>query len=461
MGKNDFYKIGEECGVFGICAKGSEPCAWDVYHGLVALQHRGQESCGIAATDGAVINYYKDMGTVGEVFGERRLESIRGNMAIGHVRYSTTGESRSENAQPLVINHIKGSFALCHNGNLVNTSALRDELQEKGAIFRTTTDSEVIAYLIAKERIKISSVEDAVLNVMKIIKGAYSLLIMSADKLIAVRDPFGMRPLCIGKRGEDFVFASESCALTAVGAEFVRDVLPGEIVTVENNRLKSVKFETNEKSSLCIFELIYFARPDSIIDGSSVYEARKQAGRILAREHKVDADLVIGVPDSGIDAAIGYSEESKIPYGIGLVKNRYIGRTFIYPTQEQRERGVEIKLSAIESSVQGKRIVMIDDSIVRGTTSSKIVTMLRRAGAKQVHMRVSSPPFVWPCYFGTDIPSKEALAACRYTIEEIRQSIGANSLGYLSLEGLSKIAPNSKCGFCDACFSGNYPMEIN
>lgn len=447
--------LGEECGVFGIY--GDADSAGAVYHGLFALQHRGQESCGIAVNDSGVINYYKNMGTVGEVFDEMRLNSLRGSIALGHVRYSTTGESRLENAQPLVTRYAKGAFAIAHNGNLVNTAKLRDEMERSGAIFSTTIDTEVIACLIARERIKTRSIENAVKSVMSIIKGSYSLIIMSAQKLIAARDPHGMRPLCMGRKGDAFVFASESCALDAVGAEFTRDIEPGEIAVVKDGALYSIKTEPKPDLRLCVFELIYFARPDSVIDGISVYHARREMGRILAREHPVDADLVIGVPDSGLEAAMGYAEQSGIPYGEGLVKNRYIGRTFILPSQEQREAGVRIKLNVLSASVRGKRVVMVDDSIVRGTTSANIVRMLKEAGAREVHMRVSSPPFVCPCYFGTDIPSKGELAACRHSVENIRKSIGADTLGYISLEGLLEIAP---CGFCDACFSGEYPMEV-
>ena len=453
-------KLKEECGVFGIYDNDGLDCARLTYYGLYALQHRGQESCGIAVNDDGTIIQHKDLGLVPEVFNDVILNHLKGQIAVGHVRYSTTGACIRENAQPLVSKYVKGTLTLAHNGNLVNADKLRIELEKSGAIFQTAIDSEVLAYLIARERLKCHSIEEAVSRMMKQVSGSYSLVVMSPKKLIGARDPLGIRPLCIGKIDNSYILASETCALDTINAQFIRDVEPGEVVVIDQNGLRSIKTNCINKSALCVFEFIYFARPDSIIEGVSVYETRKEAGRILAQEYPVEADLVIGVPDSGISSAIGYSEQSGIPYGEGLIKNRYIGRTFIQPNQSQREKGVRIKLNVLQDSVRGKRIIMVDDSVVRGTTSGRIVQMLRDAGAKEIHMRISSPPFKWPCYFGTDIPSQKQLVASTHTLEQIRQRFGADTLGYLSIEGLSKIAPNAKCSFCNACFSGEYPMEV-
>ncbi|MCQ2406464.1 MAG: amidophosphoribosyltransferase, partial [Oscillospiraceae bacterium] len=393
------------------------------------------------------------------VFTGRELAALGpGNIAVGHVRYATTGRDNLRNVQPLIINHHKGRMALAHNGNLVNSSELRDALEEQGSIFHTTTDSEVIAYIIVRERLSASSIEDAVCRAMNVIEGAYSLVISSPSKLIAARDPHGFRPLCIGKTQDgSVVFASETCALDAVGAEFIRDVLPGEVVTVDEKGISSNKEHCGKVGrSLCVFEYIYFARPDSVIDGACVSLARQKAGEILAKEHPVSADLVIGVPDSGLDAAVGYAKASKIPYEIGFTKNKYIGRTFIAPTQEMREVGVDIKLNPIAPVIKGKRIVLIDDSIVRGTTCRRTIDMLRRAGAKEIHMRVSAPPFVSPCYYGVDIDSPDHLIANHHSVEEIAKIIGVDSLGYLSLEGVRKLCGEDR-GFCTACFGGGYP----
>lgn len=450
----------EECGVFGIYSDGSVNPAYATYNGLLALQHRGQESCGIAVNNRGVISYSKDMGLVTEAFSTETLDHLTGQIAVGHVRYSTAGASVRENAQPLVMRYIKGTLAIAHNGNLTNAYELHQVLAQKGCIFQTTIDTEVIAYMIAQERVEAPSIEEAIHRAMPKIHGSFSMVIMSPQKLIAVRDPHGFRPLCVGKIGNSYVFASETCALDACGAEFVRDVRPGEIVIADKMGLRSIYEPATEKKALCVFEYIYFARTDSTIDGISVYEARKAAGRLLARQKPVDADIVIGVPESGIDAAIGYSEESGIPYQKGIVKNSYIGRTFIKPNQSERERSVRIKLNALATVVKGKRVVMLDDSIVRGTTSARIVRMLKEAGAKEVHLRISSPPFLWPCYFGTDIPSKDDLIACQHTIEDIGKMSYADSIDFLKQENLSKML-GSKCGgFCDACFSGNYPAEI-
>lgn len=459
MGK----EIREECGVFGIFANARTDVAASAYYALYALQHRGQESCGIVVNDDGVFNTYKDTGLVSEVFRPSVLEQLgEGNMAVGHVRYGTTGGNGRLNAQPIVVNHIKGRMALAHNGNLVNSFELRKELELCGSIFHTTSDTEVISYIITKERLTAPSIEQAVNQAMSRIKGAYSLVIMSPSKLIAVRDENGFRPLCYGKCDDgSYVVASESCALDALGARFVRDIEPGEIVVFDKNGVRSITDHCGKKQSFCVFEYIYFARPDSVIEGCCVHSARLRAGAFLALEHPVQADIVIGVPDSGIDAAIGFSRQSGIPYGIGFIKNKYIGRTFISPGQKSREDKVKIKLNPIPDTVRGKRVVLIDDSIVRGTTSARIVKLLRDAGATEVHMRVSAPPFMNPCYYGTDIDSRDMLIACNHTNDEIADIIGVDSLGYLSVDNVTKLALESKCtGFCTACFSGQYPTDI-
>ena len=457
----------EECGVFGVFANKKSNVAATAYYGLFALQHRGQESCGIVVNDDGVFNSYKDVGLVNDVFTPEILGNLGlGNMAVGHVRYGTTGANARLNAQPILVNHFKGRLALAHNGNLVNTYELRHELELAGSIFHTTSDTEVISYLITKERLGAPSIEEAVNRAMNKIKGAYSLVIMSPAKLIAARDENGFRPLCYGVTEDGtYIVASESCALDAVSAKFVRDIEPGEIVIFDENGIRSITDHCNKKpKTLCVFEYIYFARPDSVIDGASVHEARLRAGAFLALEHPVQADIVIGVPDSGLDAAIGYSRQSGIPYGIGFIKNKYIGRTFISPGQSSREDKVRIKLNVVSSVVKGKRVVLIDDSIVRGTTSGRIVKLLREAGASEVHMRVSAPPFLNPCYYGTDIDSRENLIACHHTVEEISEIIGADSLGYLSVDNARKLAVhcNGSCGegYCTACFNGEYPTEI-
>ncbi len=458
-----FDKIHEECGVFGIYGRETADVATLTYYALFALQHRGQESCGIVVNDCGVMTAHRDTGLVNDVFTKENLCSLgTGQIAVGHVRYGTTGHANRRNAQPLTINHIKGSMALAHNGNLTNAAALRYELESNGSIFHTTSDTEVIAYVITKSRLATGSIEEAVSASMKQFEGAYSIVLMSPQKLVAARDPLGFRPLSIGKRGEDYIFTSETCALDAVGATFIRDVEPGEIVVADSNGLRSIKDNCNDKeTALCIFEYIYFARPDSVIDGTSVHEARRRAGALLALEHHVNADVVIGVPDSGIDAALGYSQQSGIPYGIGFIKNKYIGRTFIQPDQKMRENAVRIKLNVVSSVIKDKRVVMIDDSIVRGTTSARIVKLLRDAGAKEIHMRSSAPPFINPCYFGTDIDSKENLIACKYSVEETAKFIGVDSLGYLSVRDLSKLVNKDCRGFCDACFTGCYRVDIS
>ena len=452
------WGLHEECGVFGIYDPAGG-CAQTTYYGLYALQHRGQEACGIAAINDREQSCYKDVGLVSEVFSKETLDRLNGTMAVGHVRYATTGASERENAQPLTIKYARGTLAVVHNGNLVDVDKLRREFEYKGAIFHTSSDTELIAYAIAQARLHCGSVEEAVCRATAGLRGAYSLLIMSPQKLIACRDPWGFRPLCMGRKGQAVLFASESCAIEAVGGTVERELEPGEIVVVYDGKVTSIRDNCRGLSHMCIFEYIYFARPDSVICGQSVHQARVNAGRLLAREHPVEADLVVGVPDSGLDAARGYALESGIPNGMGFVKNRYVGRTFITPDQQSREQAVRIKLSALASEVAGKRVVMVDDSIVRGTTCRQIINLLREAGATEVHMRVSSPPFIAPCYFGTDIPDREKLIACHNSIDEIRQLAGADSLGYLSLESLHKLAPNAACGFCEGCFTGKYPID--
>ena len=452
----------EECGVFGMYDLDGNDIASSIYYGLFALQHRGQESCGIAVSDTfgpRKVDLLKGMGLVNEVFNSENLSKLHGNIGVGHVRYSTAGESIPSNAQPLVINYVKGTLMLAHNGNLINANELRDELAYTGAIFQTTIDSEVIAYLVARERINTKTAQEAVTNAMKKLRGAYALVISSPRKLIGARDPFGFKPLCIGKRDNAYILASETCALDTIGAEFVRDVLPGEVVTIDKDGIKS---DTSmclpkAKEARCVFEYIYFARPDSNFDGVSVYHSRIMAGRFLAMDSPVEADVVVGVPESGNAAAMGYAMESGIPYGTAFVKNSYVGRTFIKPQQKSRESSVRIKLNVLKEAVCGKRVIMIDDSIVRGTTSARIVQMLKDAGATEVHVRISSPPFLYECYFGTDIPSRDQLIAHNRTIEEINEIIGADSLGYLRVERLKEIAGG--LGICTGCFDEKYPME--
>ena len=452
----------EECGVFGVRLPERGDVASLAYYALYSLQHRGQESAGIAVNDDGVIRAYRDVGLVGDVFRPERLASLgQGGIAVGHVRYGTTGSDNQRNVQPILVNHYKGRMALAHNGNLTNSHALRRELESQGSIFQTTTDSEVIAYLIVQERLRHPSIEAAVSVAMERLEGAYSLVISSPSKLIAVRDPHGFRPLCMGElRDGSVVFASESCALDAIGARFLRDLRPGEIVVADGKGLRSIETHCGKvPKSLCVFEFIYFARPDSVIDGSSVHVARQRAGAFLALEHPVQADVVIGVPDSGLDAALGYARQSGIPYGMGFIKNKYIGRTFISPTQALRESEVSIKLNPIRSVVAGKRVVLIDDSIVRGTTCRRTIDLLRKAGAREIHMRVSAPPFVSECYYGTDIDDKDKLIATHHSVEEIAKIIGVDSLGYLSLENVVKLA-DSTSGFCTACFGGGYPTAL-
>lgn len=457
-----FDQIHEECGVFGVYSpESTTSVVGDTYMALYALQHRGQQSCGIAVNDDGIIRSYRDLGLVPDTFNQRVLSDLgSGRMAVGHVLYGASNPERAD-AQPLVVRHIKGSMALAFNGALVNALELKEELELKGAIFHSNSDAEIISHAIINERLHTNSIEEAIEKAMDKLKGAYSMVVMSPQKLMAVRDPQGIRPLAMGKMGGEIVFASESCAFDSIGAKFVRDVRPGEIIVVDRSGVRSLESHCGQKSGLCVFEYVYTARPDSVIEGESVHMARKRAGAFLAQEHPVEADIVIGSPDSGLDAALGYAEESGIPYGIGFIKNRYIGRTFILPTQKERERAVHIKLNVLEAAVKGKRVVLVDDSIVRGTTSIQITKMLRDAGATEVHLRISSPPFINPCYFGTDIDSKDKLIACRMSMEEIRRTLDVDTLGYLSIEHCAQIARTTTgCEFCMGCFTGKYPIDV-
>ena len=459
-------KMHEECGVFGMYDFDNNDVATSIYYGLFALQHRGQESCGIAVSDTegpkGKVSSMKGMGLVNEVYTPESFEKLKGNIGVGHVRYSTAGASTIENAQPLVLNYVKGTLGLAHNGNLINAPELRKELALTGAIFQTTIDSEVIAYHIARERVNSASAEEAVMKALRKVKGSYSLVVMSPRKLIGARDPFGFRPLCIGKRDNAYILASESCALTAVDAEFVRDILPGEIVTITENGIKSDSRLIEESKAAqiphahCIFEYIYFARLDSTMDNVNIYDARIRAGKALAASYPVEADLVTGVPDSGLAAAMGYAQACGLPFALAFHKNSYVGRTFIKPTQKERQSAVHLKLSVLSSVVKGKRLVLIDDSIVRGTTMASLIRMLKDAGATEVHVRISSPPFLFPCYYGTDVPSNDQLIASSHTAAEICASIGADSLGYMKLEDLKQMTGDLP--LCKACFDSHYPV---
>ncbi len=454
-----FDKLHEECGVFGVFSEEPVPAAEMAYYGLYALQHRGQESCGIVVNDDGIFRSHKDVGLVSDVFPREVLASFpAATMAVAHTRYATTGGSGRSNVQPIEVNHQKGKMALAHNGNISNAAELRSALELTGAIFHTTSDTEIIAYLVTKERLLSPSIEDAVSRAVASLQGAFSLIVMSAQKLICIRDPHGFRPLCYGQTADGtYIVASETCALHAVGATPIRDVEPGEMLVFSHDGVVSRKEHCGTAPVRhCIFEYIYFARPDSVIDGVSVHAARLRAGEILALAHPADADIVIGVPDSGLDAAIGYARASGIPYGIGLIKNKYIGRTFIKPSG--RMDAVKIKLAAVEETVRDKRIVLIDDSIVRGTTCAHIVRMLREAGAKEIHMRVTAPPFLHPCYYGTDVDSEDNLIACRHTVEEIAKIIGVDTLGYLPVDELPGLCGSSD--ICSACFDGSYPTPV-
>lgn len=448
----------EYCGVFGIFNFAEDSPAKSVYYGLYALQHRGQESAGIAVSDGQDICHHKGMGLVNQIFNEKNLSALKGTLAIGHVRYSTTGSSVMENAQPIVIDTRYGPIAVAHNGNLVNADDLRQQLKDKGISFVGTTDSEVMAALIATSRKQ--ELEDALVDALKQCKGAFALLVMTRDKLIAVRDPNGIRPLCLGRLDKSYLVASETCALDMLGAQHVRDVANGELIVVDKDGVRSRTWEMAEREALCVFEYIYFARPDSVMHGRNIYEARYNMGKYLAKEHPVDADMIMPVPESGVPAAIGFSVESKIPYGEGLIKNRYIGRTFIQPSQEIRDLGVKIKLNPIRDAVRGKKVVVIDDSIVRGTTSRQIVKLVREAGAREVHMRISSPPTLNSCFYGIDTPTRAELIAANLSVEGIRKYLEADSLGYLSLKNLIRSISLPSKNLCLACLNSEYPVKV-
>jgi len=456
----DDRELKEECGVFGIW--GHEQAARLTYYGLHSLQHRGQEGAGIAATDGKRVYDHKGLGLVNDVFDHEQLEKLHGYAAIGHVRYSTQGGNILANVQPLVFRSQKDTLSIAHNGNLVNAHKLKSELEERGSIFQTTSDTEVLAHLIKRDFA--DNFVESVKHALSLIKGAYAIAILTENKLIAALDPNGLRPLSLGRLGEAWVVASETCAFDLIGATYVRDLEPGEIITIDNNGLRSEFYTSRTEHAICSMEYIYFSRPDSNIEGINIHAARKNLGRQLAIEAPVEADVVTGVPDSSISAAIGYAEATGIPYELGLIKNRYVGRTFIQPSQELREQGVKMKLSPVRAIIEGKRVVMIDDSIVRGTTSRRIVNMLKEAGATEVHVRISSPPIAHPCFYGIDTSSASELIASKYSVEEIRQQIGADSLVFLSTEGLKKAIGRNpamkNCGQCMACFTGEYPTDI-
>lgn len=455
-------KIHDECGVFGIFGNDTTDIIDETYLALYALQHRGTLGAGIAINDNGNMSVVKGFGVVPEALPEKELSRLKkAKIALGHVRHTTASVANDRTSiQPLLMRYVNGQLSLALNGALTNYSELREHLHRGGAIFQSNSDIEVIAYIIAQERLKTASIEEAVLNAMDKIKGAYSMVMMAPSRLIGVRDPRGFRPLCIGKLGENYIITSESCVFDSLGGEFVRDVEPGEMVVIDDDGVHSYKNNCGGKTSLCLFEFVYFARPDSVLDGMCVNIARQRAGIELAKEHPVEADMVCAVPDCGIDAAIGYSMESGIQYGVGLVKNRFIGRAH-NNRKKHAQYNLRIKLNAMKSNVQGKRIVLIDDSIVKGETSKHIVSMLKKAGAKEVHLRISSPPFKYPCYFGTDIDSTDNLIAAHKSIDEMRAEIGADSLGFLSINGLHKIADECKIDFCDACFSGNYPIDAS
>lgn len=449
-------KFKEECGIFGVFSK-KNSVASPIYYGLVALQHRGQESAGIAVSNGEEILQKKGLGLVDEAFKDFHLEALSGNLGIGHVRYSTFGGSSLVNAQPLTFKCRIGNLSLAHNGNLVNAEDIRKQLEQQGTIFQTTNDSEVIAHLLARSTT--DKLEEAIVSALSQVRGAYSLVIMTLDKLIAIRDPHGIRPLCIGNLGGDYIVASETCALDTVGAEFVREVEPGEMVIIDKEGITSEIIFAGKKSAFCSFEYIYFARPDSDFQGKNVHSVRKKLGKYLAKKYPVEADIVTGVPDSSLSAAAGFAEQLKIPYEMGLVRNRYIGRTFIKPSQETRITGVSLKLNPVKQLVNGKRVVMVDDSIVRGTTSKRIITLLRNAGAKEVHVRIASPMVKFPCHLGIDTSSKGELLANKMSIEKMKEAIGADSLAFLTEKELYE-GIGLKEGLCTACFTGNYPVPI-
>lgn len=445
-------------GVVGIYSKTKSHVSQIIYYGLYAIQHRGQISAGIAVNNNGFVDHFKDIGLVHEVFPKEIMDRLRGNIAIGHVRYAAFSEGQNRiNSQPLVVGYKRGALAISLDGKIVNGDKLRDELEDNGSIFQSDLDAEVIANLIARNHK--DNVEDAVLKTLETLIGSYGLLVMTNDRLIGSRDPYGLKPLSLGKLGDDYILASETCAFDTIGAEFVRDIEPGEVVVIDEKGLRTIANKPI-KRKLCLFELIYFARPDSKVDGKSIYLTRIEAGRQLARESYVDADIIIGAPDSGIVAAIGYAEESKIPYAEGLIKNRYVGRTFIQPTQELREQGVRIKLNPLKENIEGKRVILVDDSIVRGTTIVHTISMLKDAGAKEIHVRIASPRVLHSCHLGMDTPTKENLISANMGLEEMRKFIGADTLHFISLDGLIK-ATGGDNGFCRGCFTGEYPIESN
>jgi amidophosphoribosyltransferase len=451
-----FDKFHEECAVFGI--SGHPEAANLAYLGLYAMQHRGQESAGIAAADGHRVLVSKDMGYVADVFDPARLASLTGQSAIGHTRYSTAGDSALSNAQPILIECTHGQIAIAHNGNLVNAQELRDHLVRLGSIFQTSSDTEVILHLYARSRA--ATIEDAIVESVQQIRGAFSLVLLTPDRLIAIRDPHGFRPLALGKLGDAWVACSETCAMDLIGATYVRDVEPGEVVVVGPHGLRSIRPFLTERLAHCVFEHVYFARPDSYVFGKSVNEVRTNLGRILARDAPVDADVVVPIPDSGVCAAVGFAEESGIPMRLGLIRNHYVGRTFIQPQQSIRHFGVRVKLNPVRSILEGKRVVLVDDSIVRGTTSRKIVRMVKAAGAREVHMRISCPPTISPCFYGVDTPRRSELIAATHTLDEIRRYLDAESLSYLSLEGMLEAVGNGRQSYCTSCYTGQYPVEF-
>ncbi len=455
-------ELHDECGVFGIYKNNENMnIADETYLALYALQHRGQIGAGIAVNKDGNMKYFKGHGMIPEAIPEKELSRLgSGRIALGHVKYSSGEAVDHENLAPLVMRYIKGQLAICMNGSITNFSELREELNQGAAIFQSNGDTEVIAYVIARERIKTASIEDAVKNAVKKLKGAYAIALMSPSKLIGVRDPMGIRPLCYGKIGDSYVIASESCVFDSLGGEFIRDVKPGEMIVVDDEGLHSYQVMESSKTALCIFEYVYFSRPDTVLDGVSVARARQRAGELLAKQHPIEADFVCGVPDCGIESAIGYSMESGIKYATGLIKNKYIGRAF-NDRKKNNEYLMRIKLNALKHNVEGKRVIVIDDSILKGATSRHIVDLLRAAGAKEVHMRIASPMFINPCYLTSDTTPKEDLIASRMTCEEICRYIGADSLGFLSAESLPSIAKECKLDFCDACFTGNYPLDIS
>lgn len=444
------------CGVFGIYSKEKKNISQIIYYGLYALQHRGQDSAGMAINNNGYIDYHKGLGLAYEVLDKDVLNRLRGDIGIGHVRSGSSGETTTANSEPLVVGYKQGALALAYDGNLVNYKELREKMEDDGIIFQSSIDTEVIANLIA--RYHKEDIEQAIIKAVKDIKGSYALVLMTNDRLIGIRDPYGLKPLCIGKLGKDYILSSETCALDTIGANFVRDVEPGEMVVIIDGDIKSIRTKESKCKSICLFEIIYLARPDSKLDGKSIYLLRREAGRNLARVHPAEGDIVISAPDSGTVAAIGYAEESKIPYDEGLIKNRYVGRTFIQPTQELREIGVRIKLNVLKENVEDKRVILVDDSIVRGTTMKRIVGMLKEAGAKEVHVRIASPPVKHPCHLGMHTPEKANLIAANKSIDKIRDEIGADSLHYLSLEGLLE-AVGGENSYCIGCFCGKYPVN--